>query len=413
MEQNGAGAGAGDATVPWEELLGSNNWSGLLSPIPPELRDHLIRCGSFCQIAEDSFISDGQSNYIGNCRYSRASILKQVFFKETADYVVDVVPNIDGYLYTTSTITLPTDPPVPLAQTNWMGYVAVSSDDLYAKNGRRDIYVAWRGTSRLLELFEDFNAVPVPFPDNNGDAKIMEGWRDIYTTPNTNANIPSAQDLLKAVIKEYLSKYQYENPSIICVGHSLGGVLAILSAFDIANSGLSKINGEDIQVSAVAFDAPKVGNQAFNDALKNLPNTNVLRINNANDIVPYWPFGDDYVKTGTIFPIDSEKSAYLKSKGEYQGDPLLGKISQWHSLQVILHTVTGWSSTKDDFDNNSELVKARLPLVNRIAGHLTKVDNEVIGHHVNVIEGWWVEKNKGMVYNEEEDKWEEKPVPWN
>ncbi|XP_074580872.1 phospholipase A1-II 5-like [Curcuma longa] len=404
MEQNGAGAGAGagEATFPWEELLGSKDWSGLLSPrLVPDLRDHLLRCGSFCQIAEDSCIYDEQSEYTGKCLYSPASILRQVFFKETADYVVDVVPNIDGYLYTT--IGLPILPIV--GQTNWMGYVAVSSDALSAKTGRRDIYVVWRGTGRLLEVFEDFKAAPVPF--GGDDVKIMEGWHDIYTTRNIFANIPSAQDHLKEVITHYLQvKYKDENNlSIICVGHSLGGSLAILSAFDIARSEVSKINGKDIQVCAVAFDAPKVGNQAFNVALGKLPKTKVLTINNANDIVPHWPFGGDYVKTGTILDIDSEKSAFLKSRGEYQGDQLLGKISQWHSLPVILHTVTGWKSTTDGFDNKSELVKARLPLVNRIAGHL-KVEHKVI-------EGWWVEKNKGMVYNAKEDKWEEAPVPRN
>ncbi|XP_074580871.1 phospholipase A1-II 5-like [Curcuma longa] len=401
MEQNGAGAGAGagEATFPWEELLGSKDWSGLLSPLVADLRDHLLRCGSFCQIAGDSFISDSQSKYIGKCRYSPASILRQVFFKETADYVVDVVPNIDGYLYTT--IRLPIVLPVPVEQTNWMGYVAVSSDALSKKNRRRDIYVVWRGTSGLLEVLEDFKAAPVPFGEDN--VKIMEGWHDIYTTGNKILNIPSAQDHLKKVIKHYLQvKYKDENLSIICVGHSLGGSLAILSAFDIARSEVSKINGKDIQVCAVAFDAPKVGNQAFNDVLEKLPKTKVLRINNANDIVPHWPFGGDYVDTGTILGINSEKSAFLKSKGDFEGDQLRGKIYQWHSLPVILHTVTGWST---DFDNDSELVKARLPLVNRGTGHL-KAGNKVI-------EGWWVEKNKGMVYDEKKDIWYEIPVPWN
>ncbi|XP_042415014.1 phospholipase A1-II 5-like [Zingiber officinale] len=202
----------------------------------------------------------------------------------------------------------------------------------------------------------------------------MKGWRDIYTTENIIEQIPSAQEKLKAVIKEYVDLYKDQNPSIICVGHSLGGSLAVVSAFDIANSGLSEINGNDhIRVCAVAFDAPRVGNQAFNDALEKLPKTKVLRINNNKDIVAYWPPCDGYVDT-----------------------------AQWHALQVILHTVTGW---RTEFDNDSELVKARLPLVNRSAGHL-KAEHKVI-------EAWWVEKNKGMAYDKEKDIWYERPVPWN
>ncbi|XP_042415098.1 phospholipase A1-II 5-like [Zingiber officinale] len=388
MERNGGAAAT--ATPSWEELLGSNNWSGLLSPLDEALRDHLLRCGSFCQIAGDSFISDSQSHNVGKCRYSPASILRQVFFKETADYVVDVLSNVDGYLYTTIVL-----------ETNWMGYVAVSSDDLYERTGRREIYVAWRGTSRPLEWLADLDIVLVPFGDG-GDVKIMKGWRDIYTTENTIEQIPSAQEKLKAVIKEYVDLYKDQNPSIICVGHSLGGSLAIVSAFDIANSGLSEINGNDhIRVCAVAFDAPRVGNQAFNDALEKLPKTKVLRINNIKDIVAYWPPCDGYVDTGKILPINSEESTFLKSKGDYEGDQLLAKIAQWHALQVILHTVTGWSTEFHD----SELVKARLPLVNRSAGHL-KAEHKVI-------EAWWVEKNKGMAYDKEKDIWYERPVPWN
>ncbi|XP_042415061.1 phospholipase A1-II 5-like [Zingiber officinale] len=340
MERNGGAAAT--ATPSWEELLGSNNWSDLLSPLDETLRDHLLRCGSFCQIAGDSFISDSQSNNVGKCRYSPASILRQVFFKETADYVVDVLSNVDGYLYTTIVL------PFGLAyETNWMGYVAVSSDDLYERTGRREIYVAWCGTSlaRPLEWLADLDIVLVPFGDG-GDVKIMKGWRDIYTTENIIEQIPSAQEKLKAVIKEYVDLYKDQNPSIICVGHSLGGSLTVVSAFDIANSGLSEINGNDhIRVCAVAFDAPRVGNQAFNDALEKLPKTKVLRINNNKDIVAYWPPCDGYVDT-----------------------------AQWHALQVILHTVTGW---RTEFDNDSELVKARLPLVNRSAGHL-KAEHKVI-----------------------------------
>lgn len=385
MERNGAAATANPS---WEELLGSNDWSGLLSPLLPALRNHLLRCGSFCQITADSFISDSHSRYLGKCRYSHASLLCQVFFKETANYVV---PNIDGYLYTNI-----------LLETNWMGYVAVSSDNLYEETNRREIYVVWRGTSRPLEVVEDFNTDPVPFGDE-GDVKIMRGWRDIYTSSNPIGTHPSAQEHLRAVIQAYLTNYKDQNPSIICVGHSLGGSLAIVSAFDIASSVLSQkeFDGKDIPVCAVAFDAPKVGNQAFNDALEKLPNTKVLRINNHKDIVTYWPLCSEYVDTGIILQIDSDKSAFLKSNQDY-GEDWLGKISQRHALQVILHTVTGWIT---EFDNDSELVKARLPLVNRSGGYL-KAKHKVI-------EAWWVEKNKGMVYNAEKDVWSEREVPWN
>ncbi|KAG6537647.1 hypothetical protein ZIOFF_002742 [Zingiber officinale] len=194
----------------------------------------------------------------------------------------------------------------------------------------------WRGTSRPLEWLADLDIVLVPFGDG-GDVKIMKGWRDIYTTENIIEQIPSAQKKLKAVIKEYVDLYKDQNPSIICVGHSLGGSLAIVSAFDIANSGLSEINGNDhIQVCAVAFDAPRVGNQAFNDALEKLPKTKVLRINNIKDIVAYWPPCDGYVDTGKILPINSEESTFLKiERRQYQ------RLSVWQVSATQVGKVNG------------------------------------------------------------------------
>lgn len=61
--------------------------------------------------------------------------------------------------------------------------------------------------------------------------------------------------------------------TISVIGHSLGGALAIQSAYDIVESGsnvLQRRGKEDVRVpvACFAFEAPRVGNPAFKDSFQ-------------------------------------------------------------------------------------------------------------------------------------------------
>lgn len=45
-------------------------------------------------------------------------------------------------------------------ESNWIGYIAVSSDERTKELGRREIYVVWRGTTRDYEWINVFGAAP-------------------------------------------------------------------------------------------------------------------------------------------------------------------------------------------------------------------------------------------------------------
>ncbi|CAL9157763.1 phospholipase A1-II 5-like [Musa acuminata AAA Group] len=374
----------GADTQSWPELLGSEHWSGLLDPLDQSLRVFLLQCGDMCQVTADSFISDDHSKYRGMCRYRPSTLLDQVFFPYAANY------DVKEYLYAISQI--------PLFQTkesNWMGYIAVSKDAYTKRTGRREIYVVWRGSVRLSEWLEDIAIGLVPLDPDNQDVKVMQGWNDIYTLKDSDPKFPcnatSAREQLLSKLSELVELYKNESLSIVCVGHSLGGALAILSSFDIVNKGLSKIEGKEEEyfpICAVVFENPKVGNKAFNDRFEKLPNLRALRVRNAWDIVPYWPFPTDYVETGTALDIDSMMSRHLK---------ILVNI---HDLQVVLHTVAGWTWKGGKFDSE---VKRSLALVNK-GGDYLKDESQIP-------EAWWVEKNKGMVLSED-GEWYETPG-WN
>ncbi|OVA02099.1 Lipase [Macleaya cordata] len=207
----------------------------------------------------------------------------------------------------------------------------------------------------------------------------MKGWVTIYTSDNPNSQFTklSARTQILRKIKQLVTLYKDEDVSVVLTGHSLGASLAILSAFDLVENGLSKI-----PVTAFVFGSPQVGNKAFNEKLKTFPNLRILHIKNEIDLIPHYPsklLGYDY--TGIELDIDTRKSTSLKDSKN---------PSDWHNLQAILHVVAGWNGKDGEFELK---LKRSVALVNKSCAYLK---DEVL-----VPGSWWIERNKGMVLNED------------
>ncbi|URD87421.1 phosphatidylcholine 1-acylhydrolase [Musa troglodytarum] len=362
MEHN-----AGSENPSWAELLGSNHWSGLLDY---SLRCLLLKFGDLCQVTTDSFITARDSKkYSCNCSYSMDRLLGKTFFTYAADYhvVQCLIAKSQG----------------------WMGYVAVSNRAHADGSGVREIYVVWRGTEGKKEWPDHISKTLVPFDDSTSDvAMVMQGWLEFYTGVPDVQTKESAREQLLAKIKELVEQYKDESLSIVCLGHSLGGALAILSAYDIVRSGLSKIGDkEEFPVCTMGFGSPRVGNQAFSDRCAKLPNLRALRVLNKDDLdfPNFPPASDGYVDIGTVLTVDSGKSPCLEAKHDR------------HNLQVVLHTVAGWTGENGDFD--CTIVKRSLALVNKHGGYLSIKP---------ALQSWWAEKNKRMV-RREDGQWYELP----
>ena len=110
------------------------------------------------------------------------------------------------YLYATSSIDMPGlvfmksySREAWSKESNWIGYVAVSTDET-SKNilGRRDIVIVWRGTMRPFEWLNDFDfrqadidpllpkdsdgKVSPVLTKEDGRPQIERGWLVIYTS---------------------------------------------------------------------------------------------------------------------------------------------------------------------------------------------------------------------------------------
>ncbi|GFP91808.1 phospholipase a1-iidelta [Phtheirospermum japonicum] len=392
----------------WPELLGSNNWEGLLDPLDLSLRRLILRCGDLCQATYDAFNNDSNSKYAGSSRYGKDSFFRKVMLLTASDYQVNC------FLYATAQVEISQALFLHSLsreswdrESNWIGYVATTTDQVSHALGRREIYVVWRGTSRNYEWINVLGARPEsaeqllrPSSSSSDDdedmPKVMNGWLKIYVSsdPNSAFTKLSARTQLLKKITQLREQYKNESLSITLTGHSLGACLATLSAFDLVENGVN-----DIPVSAIIFGSPQVGNGALKDRVLQFPNLRILHVKNKIDLIPLYPsqlLG--YTNIGTELVIDNRKSPSLKDSKN---------PSDWHNLQAMLHVVAGWNGQDGEFELK---VKRSLALVNK--------SSAILKDEYLIPGSWWIEKNKGMVLDDQNGEWvldppsdEDRPVP--
>ncbi|CAF1864615.1 hypothetical protein Bca4012_033558 [Brassica carinata] len=393
----------------WRKIQGEDDWAGLTDPMDPVLRSELIRYGEMAQACYDAFDFDPSSRYCGSSRFSRHEFFDSLGMKGSGYEVA-------RYLYATSNINLPNFfsksrwSKVWSKNANWMGYVAVSDDEATRHRlGRRDIAIAWRGTVTQLEWIADLKDYLKPVSGNNlrcpdPAVKVESGFLDLYTDKDTSCKFSrfSAREQVLAEVKRLVERYgddEDEELSITVTGHSLGGALAILSAYDVAEMGLNRSrSGKVIPVTVLTYGGPRVGNVRFKERLKEL-GVKVMRVVNVHDVVPKSPglFLNEraphavmkiaeglpwcYCHVGEELALDHQNSPFLKSSV----DP-----SNAHNLEALLHLLDGYHGKGERF----VLSNGRDPaLVNKASDFLKE--------HFMVPPFWRQDANKGMVRNSE------------
>ncbi|CAN1227593.1 Phospholipase A1-Igamma1, chloroplastic [Linum grandiflorum] len=382
----------------WRQLHGEGEWNdsgdcqdSLLSPLHPSLRQEIIKYGELAVATYDGFDFDPLSEFCGSCKFNHNKLLQELGLAEKHGY------KVTRYIYAMSQV----DVPDWLSRTytswskdsNWMGYVAVSDDQESKRIGRRDIVVAWRGTVAPTEWFSDLKAKLVRVNDVK-EVKVQEGFLSVYKSKSefTRYNKWSASeqvmDELVRLVKLYKNERK-EEISITVTGHSLGGALALLTAYEAA----SLI--PNVFISVVSFGAPRVGNLAFREKLTKELGVKVLRVVVDQDIVPDLPglivnailkklwlgkrINWIYRHVGKELKLDIEASPYLKQDSDIAGS---------HNMEVYLHLVDGFVSSKSKFRWNA---RRDLALVNKNTDRL--IDE------LKIPEFWYDMPYKGLVMN--------------
>lgn len=342
----------------WREIHGEDDWVGLLDPMDPLLRSELIRYGEMAQACYDAFDFDPFSKYCGSCRFMRRKLFQALGMSTHHGY------EVSRYLYATANLNLPNFfkksrwPKMWSTKANWMGYVAVSDDETSKRLGRRDISISWRGTVTRLEWISDLMDFLVPVSSGriscpDPTVKVEYGFLALYTDKDESCRFCkySAREQILTEVKRLLEMYSSEEVSITVTGHSLGSALAILSAYDIVETGLNVLpNGRAVPVSVLSFSGPRVGNVRFRERVESL-GLKVLRVVAANDPVPKSPglfFNENlapvlmklaeglpwsYSHVGVELQLDHRNSPFLKQTN----DPVCA-----HNLEALLHLLDGY-----------------------------------------------------------------------
>ncbi|CAA0823738.1 alpha/beta-Hydrolases superfamily protein [Striga hermonthica] len=334
----------------------------------------------------DALDTEPTSEYCGGCRYSRRRLLSQLGLDHSGY-------DVTKYIYATSSLVgwLERTPRPVDGDSNWMGFVAVSGDEESRRIGRRDVAVAWRGTVAPSEWYDNMQSRLEPV--GRGDAMVEHGFLSIYSSKSRTSryNRLSASEQAMVEVQRLVNHYRAlgEEVSLTVTGHSLGGALAQLNAYEAA------ANFPGLPVSVISFAAPRVGNIAFRDELYQM-GVKTLRLTIRQDVVPRMPgivFNEGlqrfdeltgtlewvYTHAGVELRLDARASPYLK-KG-------LNPIG-FHMLETYLHLVDGFSGSGSGFRAEA---KRDVALVNK--------DCDMLVDELRVPVKWYQPENKGLRRN--------------
>ncbi|KAI3680969.1 hypothetical protein L6452_35749 [Arctium lappa] len=374
----------------WREIHGGSDWENLLDPLHPAVRREVVKYGEFAQATYDAFDFDSFSEYCGSCLFNRRKLFGKLGLTKHGY-------DVSKYLYAMSQFEIPRWLEKSYVadtwskDSNWMGYVAVSDDVESRRIGRRDIVVSWRGTVLPSEWYEDMQRDLEPL--GHGEAKVERGFLSIYKSKSisTRYNKKSASEQVMEEVKRLITLYKEkgEEISLTITGHSLGGALALLNAYEAA------MTFPTLPISVISFGAPRVGNIAFRDELHH-KGVKALRVTIKQDLVPRMPgivFNETLQKfddlTGTLEWVYHHVGAELKL--DVGASPFLKRGSNFigiHHPETYLHLVDGYVSSTSTFRSDA---KRDVALVNKYV--------DMLVNDLRIPPCWYQLSNKGLVSN--------------
>nr|CAB3479137.1 unnamed protein product [Digitaria exilis] len=268
----------------WRQVQGSHDWDGLVQPLHPVLRDEVARYGELVDACYKVLDMDPSSSRHMCCKYAKETVLQDAG-------VVKAGYEVTRYIYATPDVAA-----APSATSAWVGYVAVSTDEMTRRLGRRDVLVSFRGTVTQAEWAANLRSSlePARLDAHHPDVKVESGFLSLYTSSgDKSGGMGSCREQLLREVTRLVTSFSKDNPredmSVTLAGHSMGSALATLLGYDLAEHGLNRdASGCRVPVTVFSYGGPRVGNSAFKDRCDEL-GVKVLRVANVRDPVTMLP----------------------------------------------------------------------------------------------------------------------------
>jgi hypothetical protein len=172
----------GSIATRWRVLSGEGEWEGLLDPLDIDLRRYIIHYGERAGAIE--VVKEPQSKNYRLPRYAKGHLFSKMGLENGNPYKYVV----KKYLY--AAIHLPSS----IGKSNFLGFVAVTTDEGAKVLGRRDVLISWRATMLAHEWLIDAGILLVSASEILGeenDPMVHQGWISYYT--NTDDQSPHNQ----------------------------------------------------------------------------------------------------------------------------------------------------------------------------------------------------------------------------
>ncbi|GIL50703.1 hypothetical protein Vafri_6817 [Volvox africanus] len=173
---------------------------------------------------------------------------------------------------------------------------------IYRNVEAREAVISFRGTEQVKwkDIATDLNLTPCSLnperlDDNAGlpfTARIIRGWAGVHHKQfMVHKGFLDAYDSVRRTVFTLLDEItgtgnKGDNWQVVVTGHSLGGALATLAAYELADR---RTPARAVQkIAMYSFGAPRVGNKAFAEEFDRLV-PDAWRVTNSNDIIPSVP----------------------------------------------------------------------------------------------------------------------------
>ncbi|EEE55823.1 hypothetical protein OsJ_04429 [Oryza sativa Japonica Group] len=249
-----ASAASGSVARVWRKVQGSGDWDGMLSPLHPVLRGEVARYGELVGACYAALEEDPSSPRYMNCKYGKLRMLEDAG-------VAGAGYEVTQYIYSSPDAAVPGMEASTSGRASWVGYVAElprAGEPRRARRRRR------RREGRV-------------------------GFLNVYTSADETRRFGCADSCRDQLLREVsrlfaASRSGGEDVSVTLAGHSMGGALALLLAYDLAELGVAG----GAPVTVFSYGGPRVGNAAFKARCDEL-GVKVLRVANARDPVTKLP----------------------------------------------------------------------------------------------------------------------------